>query len=1659
MAKSPKVQNPVDTFLQNCPKIWNALYNASMKPFVGLLTEGAQTAMRQTVAEVTGRSIYADVSNYARFSGAVASAVNSNISGRVTITEQLRLKKEGSSYVFNLVGRDSSVLQISSTMESLPGYYDITSQKPSATKAEVLSPIFAALEAVGWKVTKTNGEETLEYDLKEFYPTEEKEDPLGALLVVESGFLAIRKHTISPDLLKGATAFKATLGMKVFVDTDIVGQYSLVLDPYIEIKVTQEALDRMVQANDDSTKPFLALSWMQNAIKAGLTKLSTTAWSPAPAVDLRTTASLLGTVRKAHGKAKARVNENNYCIGAEGLPMLVPDVDNTEAYMKAVGRPELSEDGFFYFEGNLEEWANRVILVDWFNDVLLYTDSKGILRTKYMYGYVPLDKSSEYILLNNMLNDGQLLKETLTSIRDTVETLVSKEEAQRFLDPRGPGRLYNDGRISESFGSLYNMVRQSMIRLDPSDPEFRHENPTAILVKHFLGLDLDEIPNDAMKGACAHLAAYIRAAYARRTEIRLPIMQMLIGYTWFLSTVSRGEEAYKTIKDEGIKARALLSPAPTLKSFDIPNVDTGNLKGVMPHQARILSSRFAGVSNGSLNAAAGAGKTLMILADILYKKEQHPDWKPMIITKSRLVKSFISEINFFTKGKVNVVSLRPRTIRLMRKKFKIDTFAKFAEWIKTLPANTIFITSYPALRSRSRLFPDLQMPQRVFLEDIALPQFLHVIRLLGFEQVQCDESHLIKNMKSLQAQYAYSVMAQATEKVIASGTQVPNTMLDLLGQGFAMNPMIYGKDVNKFKERYDLSGGIVDDDNAALLRKRMQRFVQESTAYKEDWAFVLPDLEDHVLYVDMTPRQREFYALMLERAMIELKLRLEGKKLPPPVDLDKGYADKDKDPLSGEDDDEEGGDEEDEDDDEGGEDLDEEGRIMAAIDLSLAELEQFVVAPDAHSMFVNMDPRPSPDDLVSPLVRLVDRHLDSIYADQTANHSNNKAAVFGIHRVASRHVMRHSRWSNRMVHYTAGNEEAIRLFKTDPNVWILTADSGGLREGENLQMLSHIFDMQSPWAPGDYEQLVSRMYRPDPKGVYNKDTVHHYWCCARVDDKLPGVNTIKMARMIAKAISTARYKYDKDPRWAKVAPRFEELGLLRMSYEFIENATPQDLAPYLDAWEDFVKWETSLNVDNRKKVAAELEMENPGIKLLDPSGRVLDRNLFVSLAMREVKSTKTIRGSRKAYTLWEFGVTPADVHDLGLNVMGGQKVQAGAYVMTEFGPAIVQRVGIRTCVVELNGLRKTTLSRQCIALPGSDEGKKRLAAMIADPSVWKAETIGPIEKLPKIDPDSSLAPRSSKTKQPIKPVTPDAPITQPTIRPNQTTIKPPPKEGPKTTNPLDAPVPGKAPKPTVQAPKPVIKTPVVPKKEAVEEISTYLLNGFPSLVIFDPPEAIYDYGWQEVGDFVTVAFKSWSVAAKFLDALATKFFLSQNDMDRLMDEMEAFKGGRSMRLTTRPSPTEVRNFFVAQHKKATQSKTGKDKVIPYWLAIDREVKLAFSKMSHSPSVIRWIKATKAKNPSITAVKENEGFAVRTFSTLKEAADVIKEVGQLFDLPEADLRNELRELNEDIDDIRAAKRTPTTTPKKDVKAPAKAPVKTPAKAPVKPKTPVKKTTRR
>ena len=153
--------------------------------------------------------------------------------------------------------------------------------------------------------------------------------------------------------------------------------------------------------------------------------------------------------------------------------------------------------------------------------------------------------------------------------------------------------------------------------------------------------------------------------------------------------------------------------------------------------------------------------------------------------------------------------------------------------------------------------------------------------------------------------------------------------------------------------------------------------------------------------------------------------------------------------------------------------------------------------------------------------------------------------------------------------------------------------------------------------------------------------------------------------MISKAISMARLRYEGDPRWLEVSQYFEDLDVLTMNLETIFSSSHNDLAPYFNAWTRFVSWERKINQDNRIRLAKELEAENPGVRLIE-NGKVLDRNLFTKMVMREAKSTTMLPGSKRVFTPWEPGAVPADLHDLKLTILGADPIERGAYVVTEY---------------------------------------------------------------------------------------------------------------------------------------------------------------------------------------------------------------------------------------------------------------------------------------------------------------------------------------------------------------------------------------------------------
>lgn len=1633
MARAPKSQaNPVGDFMKNAPNIWKTTIYTALNLYARLASDVALKAMQEKTSEITNGSKFMEVSGSSSMIQIVDDTIGFAIGGRDRMSRDLRMRKDGGGYRFNLRYRDKAVIKFSEVTLSLPGSIDIINHNAAATDAEIFAPIIAGLREIGFDIKSPKLNEPFDVkfsygDGEAIYLPPQRSENIGTIL----------SATLPKDFKFSQPSHKIEMGATIYISSEIPGMREITIDPYMDIVVNSEVFNALSESDAADAKTFLGFEWMKKAVHSGLFK-STEPWTGQPFTDLRMTSKQLQDVVRQHGRATPRVNKDDIAISEQGIPVYIPQVDVCESYMRDMGKPVVTDEGFISFDNALEGWSNKIVLTDWFNDILVYTKEDGSLKTYRMHGFVELDTNSEYVFMNTPLVDSYV--NGMLSLAQSIASsgILDYETVTKFLPPamRTP-ESYNGGKITTGFADILMRLRNNTIgKLSNNDPSYIRDNPWSLTIKHLLGQDVDEVP-EALRPLCFHSLAYLKALNSVRKKIEAPVMSRMLGFEWLIISAGHIETRYPVLREESIKLRSTFKQAPLLDKLDIPNTDAGgNLVGVLPHQLKILSNRATGVSSASIAASAGGGKTLMILADILMKKMDNPTWKPFILTKGRLVKGFISEINYFTKGKVNTIFLSTREINTLRKKLKINTAEKFLKYLRSLPSNTIFLSSYSSIRTKKVFFKDLNVPSRVFDQKIGLPQIIHLLRLIGFEMVRCDESHMIKNQKTDQAKMSYTMLAQSKEKVIASGTQTHNTVIDMLGQGFGLNPMIYGNSLEGFKKRYDVASGIIGLEDAQKMKRRMNRFIQENVASKEDWAFLLPDLVDKSLTANMTALQSMFYNLLLQRATVQLKAKLNGEEVPDEF-KDPVFEPKPKDTIDGEkpeDGEEEDDEEEDDEEEDEGEDLtdedDEDALFLHQLDRSLQKVEAFIAAPDENEEYLRLNPSPGPDDLVSPFVPLVDSYLDKIYANGDGDHTNNKTAIFGINKVASKHFIKHSRWANRSLWYTAGNEEIIRRFKTEPNVWILVADSTSLREGENLQMLSQIFELQCMWAPGDFEQLVSRMYRPDPKGTYSKDKVYHYWCTARKQGDLPDINTIKLARMASKAISLAQYQYSDDPRWKRVANRYEDLDMIRMSFDFIEGARMVDLQPYLEAWSDFVDWQTSLNQQNRSKFAEELEAVNPGITLLDPTGRVIDRKLFTSLAMKPVVSTKNIPGSKKAYTPWTYGATPADPYNMGLAILGNQPIAIGDYVMTEFGPGIIQGSTSLRCSVELFNLKKIRLAKQCIAIPLDPKGKETLRDIIRNPSAWRSESFTDYtEALPKLDPSTSLAPKGSiRTSIPAKPST----------SVNPTPVVTPPKTPTKPANIL---------------PEPVIK-PKSPAEElpVVEEIYTYLVNGYPALAVMDPPDKLLQMtGWSMVPDFITVTFRDWKTAQQLITGLADKFYMSKANYDKLLEEMQEFQTGKAMRLNKAVRDSQVRNFFLSEMKGPSQVK-GEDVVHPYWLSVDRDIFLAFSKRSHSAAVLRWLKNIQSKNAGkIKAVTTNDGFAINVFNNLNEAAEEIKALGKVFDIPAADIRNELREMREDIQELKMPMRTPGRARKVEEEPVKPTPKPTPPKAPVKPAT--------
>src|SRR5690606_19325946 len=100
-------------------------------------------------------------------------------------------------------------------------------------------------------------------------------------------------------------------------------------------------------------------------------------------------------------------------------------------------------------------------------------------------------------------------------------------------------------------------------------------------------------------------------------------------------------------------------------------------------------------------------------------------------------------------------------------------------------------------------------------------------------------------------------------------------------------------------------------------------------ASEEDWAYMLPSMQDEIMFANMTPLQAEFYGLLMREAELILMGVMKARGSVKSAD---------------DDDDEEDEDDDDDDENPDGDDRDE-AKLVAAAKVRLQKVEMFLVAP------------------------------------------------------------------------------------------------------------------------------------------------------------------------------------------------------------------------------------------------------------------------------------------------------------------------------------------------------------------------------------------------------------------------------------------------------------------------------------------------------------------------------------------------------------------------------------------------------------------------------------------------------------------------------------------------------------------------------------------
>ena len=646
--------------------------------------------------------------------------------------------------------------------------------------------------------------------------------------------------------------------------------------------------------------------------------------------------------------------------------------------------------------------------------------------------------------------------------------------------------------------------------------------------------------------------------------------------------MKEADAARKVIEDRQSKHKNLSPKIGPLGSRDMPGLRDGT--ELFPHQSLILAA-LKDRDRMLVDADPGAGKTLVIICDILQQMRKGKIKKPLVLMPESLLSQFAHEVRNFSELNPWIINTQSIKNWDLRTKEEIeeeggtidDAADRFFEDSISAPPNTVFLTSYNwASREFSRRATGEMSKKGGYLTSKVYHRPLRLIEELGVDALYVDECHILKNASGFS--WAATILSEVPIVRGFTGTVMPNNPSDVTGPMGAIHSSVFGTE-NDFLRDYTEGMSIYNYKREApkAIRKRLQDFGVVSVR-RSAWQHLLPKVIKQYHYATLTETQQKAYDGLLRNILKNIRNDAKLSKLLTRFeDIINAHL---------------------------GEEMSI-GPLLARF----APLDKFINAPAKTKVKTFVDDEEEGNKMFTHLMVGEDARspkgkiINGIIRKHLAMPNHGKILVFVQYKDAA-HNLLDNLDEDLKVHadyYDASLVDVLSRFKNPKDsLQILFAVDASVVLGHNIQSANCIIHADHKWIAGDMEQRESRSIRiKQQRDVY----VHHVLANHTAE-------MLKMARIISAEhlIAKSNSDFDDDTMLQPIQMTFKDMKAFR---------TEEQLEPFI---------ETRHEIEKKVLEVGKKERDFYGNSLLKPAGYSSIKETFphAQTAIR-LPTTKTFK--------------------------------------------------------------------------------------------------------------------------------------------------------------------------------------------------------------------------------------------------------------------------------------------------------------------------------------------------------------------------------------------------------------------------------------------------